>query len=460
MKHLLRYFLLLTVLTFCADTACGQQIFKDLHEVQRKETIFGIARDNGLTVQELINANPEMNAPGYELKKGAVIKIPFPAGQAPKDPSAVTPQPSATATTTSASADVDMRQREIRVGVMLPLHNNNGDGKRMVEYYRGVLMACDSLRANGVSTDVRAWNVAEDSDIRETLQDPNAARCDVIIGPLYDKQVKPLGDFAKARGIRVLIPFSTKTTEVYDNGALFQVYQNGNTLNEAYVYRFYQQFKDCHPILIDCNDSTSTKGGFTSSLRRKLEQEGIVYSITNLRSSEEMFQKNFSTTQPNVVILNTSRSAELNVAFAKLNGLKMNNPNLQISMFGYPEWLQYTRTHLDNFYKFDVYVPSTYYMNPLSARTERLRLKYRWNFHQDMQSYPQKFAATGFDQAYFFIKGLHLYGKSFTGASAMVGYTPVQTPLHFERIGNGGMQNRAILLVHYTREQRIETINF
>ena len=460
MKHLLRYFLLLTVLTFCADSACGQQIFKDLHEVQRKETIFGIARDNGLTVQELINANPEMNAPGYELKKGAVIKIPFPAGQAPKDPSAVTPQPSATATTTSASADVDMRQREIRVGVMLPLHNNNGDGKRMVEYYRGVLMACDSLRANGVSTDVRAWNVAEDSDIRETLQDPNAARCDVIIGPLYDKQVKPLGDFAKARGIRVLIPFSTKTTEVYDNGALFQVYQNGNTLNEAYVYRFYQQFKDCHPILIDCNDSTSTKGGFTSTLRRKLEQEGIIYSITNLRSSEEMFQKNFSTTQPNVVILNTSRSAELNVAFAKLNGLKMNNPNLQISMFGYPEWLQYTRTHLDNFYKFDVYVPSTYYMNPLSARTERLRLKYRWNFHQDMQSYPQKFAATGFDQAYFFIKGLHLYGKSFTGASAMVGYTPVQTPLHFERIGNGGMQNRAILLVHYTREQRIETINF
>ena len=459
MKHLLRYFLLLTVLTFCVDTAWGQQIFKDLHEVQRKETIFGIARENGLTVQELINANPEMNAPGYELKKGAIIKIPFPAGQQPTDPSTVTPQPAATATT-SVSDNVDMRQREIRVGVMLPLHNLNGDGKRMVEYYRGVLMACDSLRANGVSTDVRAWNVAEDTDIRETLQDPNAARCDVIIGPLYDKQIKPLGDFAKARDIRVLIPFSTKTTEVYDNGALFQVYQNGNTLNEAYVYRFYQQFKDCHPILIDCNDSTSTKGGFTSSLRRKLEQEGIVYSITNLRSSEEMFQKNFSTTQPNVVILNTSRSAELNVAFAKLNGLKMNNPNLQISMFGYPEWLQYTRTHLDNFYKFDVYVPSTYYMNPLSARTERLRLKYRWNFHQDMQSYPQKFAATGFDQAYFFIKGLHLYGKNFTGASAMVGYTPVQTPLHFERIGNGGMQNRAILLVHYTREQRIETINF
>ena len=33
-------------------------------------------------------------------------------------------------------------------------------------------------------------------------------------------------------------------------------------------------------------------------------------------------------------------------------------------------------------------------------------------------------------------------------------------PLHFERIGNGGMQNRAVLFVHYKPEQRVETINF
>ena len=29
-----------------------------------------------------------------------------------------------------------------------------------------------------------------------------------------------------------------------------------------------------------------------------------------------------------------------------------------------------------------------------------------------------------------------------------------------ERIGNGGMQNRAILFVHYTTDHKIETINF
>jgi hypothetical protein len=99
-------------------------------------------------------------------------------------------------------------------------------------------------------------------------------------------------------------------------------------------------------------------------------------------------------------------------------------------------------------------------MNPLSQRATRFSQKYRWNFHQDMQAYPARFAVTGFDHAYFFIKGLHLYGKPFSGASGTVGYTPIQTPLHFERIGNGGMMNRTVMFVHYMPEQRVETIKF
>ena len=457
MKQILRLLLLLTAFSWMVETTCAQG-FKDVHKVKRKETIFGIARDNGLTVQELINANPEMNQPGYELKKGDWIKIPYPSGQQPQA------EPNSTQEiqmpTKPTVVETDMRQREIRVGVMLPLHNVNGDGKRMVEYYRGVLMACDSLRVNGISTDIRAWNVAEESDVQEILSDPHAADRDLIIGPLYTKQVKALGDFAQQHDIRLLIPFSINSTEVYENGNIFQVYQNGNTLNEAYAYRFYQRFKDYHTVIIDCNDTTSTKGGFTSTLRRKLEQEGLKYSITNLKSSESMFLKSFSTTQPNVVVLNTSSSQSLNVAFAKINGMTMSHPELVVTMFGYAEWLMYTRTHLDNFYKYDVYIPSTYYMNPLSARGTHFKQKYRWNFHQDMQNYHRKFAVTGFDHAFFFIKGLHMYGKNFTGGSGMVGYTPLQTPLHFERIGNGGMLNKAIVFVHYTSDHRIETINF
>ena len=60
---------------------------------------------------------------------------------------------------------------KVTVGVMLPLHDVNGDGKRMVEYYRGVLMAYDSLKLMGMSVDVHAWNVPEEADITKTLKE-------------------------------------------------------------------------------------------------------------------------------------------------------------------------------------------------------------------------------------------------------------------------------------------------
>ena len=54
------------------------------YKVKRKETIWGIAHAHGLTVEELVLANPEMREPGYALKRGSVIRIPSVIGPSPK----------------------------------------------------------------------------------------------------------------------------------------------------------------------------------------------------------------------------------------------------------------------------------------------------------------------------------------------------------------------------------------
>lgn len=459
MMRILRYFLVILAVVFAVDTAVAQVAdqIRGLHKVKRKETIFGIARQYEITIEELIEANPEMKAPDFELKKGNVIRIPYP-GKAAENTPAVTTQ---TAQTVQPSVTVDdVRLRAIRVGVMLPLHNINGDGQRMVEYYRGILMACDSLKKTGLSVDVHAWNTPEGDDLSKVLQDPNAAKCDLIFGPLYSAQMPVLSDFVERHDIRLVIPFSISAPQLTENRNIFQVWQSPTSINDATITRYMELFKDYHPVFIDCNDSTSKKGVFTSALRQQLENRQIAYNITNLKSSEEAFAKAFSQGKPNIVILNTARSPELRVAFAKINGMKFNLPNLDITMFGYTEWLMYTRTHLDNFYKYNTYIPSVFYYNPLSSQTDRLEQKYRWNFHADMMQSLPRFALTGFDHAYFFLKGLHKYGKTFNGASGMFGYPPVQTPLMFERLGDGGLQNRSLLFVHYTPEHRVETVKF
>ena len=464
MTRLLRYFLLSTLLAFTVSSVTAQQTstIRGQHKVKKKETIFGISREYGLTIEELIKANPEMNMPGYELKKGMILNIPYSkadmeAAEAAKAAQAA--QARKAEEVARAAAD-DVRNREIRLGIMLPLHNINGDGRRMTEYYRGVLMACDSLKKQGLSIDVHAWNTAEDGNIYKVLEDPAAAKCDLIIGPLYSKQMDALSAFVTKHDIRLVIPFSINAPQLTTNRNIFQVYQSPTEQNEVIIARFIERFKNYHTVVVDCNDSTSKKGIFTFGLRRQMEQRGMDAVVTNLKSTEASFSKAFSRTKPNVVILNTGRSQELGVAFSKINGLKANEPELDITMFGYTDWLLYTRTYLENFYKYNTYIPSVFYYNPLSVGTQRFERKYRQNFRSDMQSSLPRFAITGFDHAYFFLKGLHKYGKSFNGAEGMFGYPPVQTPLKFERYGNGGLRNRTMMFIHYQPEHTVETIKF
>ena len=457
-KAIIKYLFILFVAFLCTTAVAQNLKWRDMYQVKKKDTIFGIAKNYGLTVDELINANPEMKVAGYELKKGDYIFIPYPANTDPKaatTKAAPTPQPQTVAKTTQSQT-----AKTIKVGVVLPLHDVDGDGKRMTEYYRGFLMGCDSLKQQGYSIDVHAWNVPADADIRPMLQDASIRNCDVIFGPLYTKQVKPLSDFCKGAGIKLVIPFSIWGDEVSRNSEIFQVYQSLDELNNASIDAFISRFGNQHPVFIDCNDSTSKKGIFTFGLRNRLNARGVKYSITNLKSNEELFSKAFSRTQPNVVVFNTGRSPELTVAIAKLKALVASNPGVMVSLFGYTEWLMYTRNNLDNFYKFNTHIPSTFYYNPLSAKTQHLENGYRrWFGLETLYALP-KFALMGYDHAQFFIRGLYKYGKAFNGTKPQNAYTPLQTPLDFKRVGSGGMQNRAFMLVRYTNDKKIELINY
>ena len=457
MKRILRYLLLGIILSCVADATMAQtKSGGEIHKVKKKETIFGIARQYGLTIQDLMDANPEMNTPGYELKKGSYIIIPSKAQGAQE----AKPKPVELPVTVNRQPATSRIDGPIKLGVMLPLHDVNGDGRRMVEYYRGILMACDSLKKIGISVDVHAWNTPDDEDIAPVLKDKAAQQCDLIIGPLYSKQMAKLSQFVTENDIRLVIPFSINAPELLTNHNIFQIYQEPNNFNELVIAQFMQRFSDYRPVFIDCNDSTSTKGAFTSGLRRQLETRGIAYGITNLKSPETAFANAFSKTQRNIVILNTGRSPELNVAIAKLNGLTTSQPEVKVTLFGYTDWMMYTQYQLDNFYKYDVYIPAAFHYNPLTSKTQRIQLKYRWNFHQDMMDALPRFAITGFDHAMFFLQGFHRYGKGFIGSSGLQDYEPVQTPLKFERIGNGGLRNRSLVFVHYLPEHRLETITF
>lgn len=451
MTRFLRYTALLLMMVF-AMGAFAQAKWREVYKVKKKDTIYGIANMYGISIPDLMEANPEMKAEGYVLKKGDTLFIPYEKGKAP---AAV-----AEGTTLTTAAKAAATTKTVRVGIMLPLHDVDGDGRRMVEYYRGILMACDDLKKQGISTDIHAWNVPIDADIRQTLLKEGANRCDVIFGPLYTKQVEALAEFCKNFDIKMVIPFSIEGDAVDRVKQVFQVYQSPSELNGDAITAFLNRFPHAHPVFIDCNDAESTKGAFTKGLRTELEKKGIAYNITNLTSPEDAFLKAFDRSKQNVVILNTARSPQLTAALDKLDSMMKTYPGLVVSLFGYTEWLMYTGINLDRFFKYDTYIPSTFYYNASSSKTMELERDYKSWFNAPMQRALPRFALTGYDHAQYFIQGIYKYGKDFVGKRSQTNYQPIQTQLRFVKTDKGGYRNQNFQLIHYTFNRQIESINY
>ncbi len=451
MTRFLRYTVLLLSMVL-AIGALAQGKWREKYKVKKKDTIYGIANNYGISIPELMDANPEMKEEGYVLKKGDILLIPY---EKEKKPAAV-----AAGTTLTTDAKAVATARPIRIGIMLPLHDVDGDGKRMVEYYRGILMACDDLKKQGISTNIHAWNVPIDADIRNTLLKEGANRCDIIFGPLYTKQVESLAEFCKNFDIKMVIPFSIESDAVDRVKQVFQVYQSPSELNDDAITAFLNRFPHAHPVFIDCNDAESTKGAFTKGLRTALEAKGIAYNITNLTSSEEMFLKAFDRSKQNVIILNTARSPQLTAALDKLDNMAKNYPGVVMSLFGYTEWLMYTGNNLDRFFKYDTYIPSTFYYNASSPKTMELEREYKQWFHAPMQRALPRFALTGYDHAQYFIQGISKYGKGFEGKRTQNNYQSLQTQLRFVKTDKGGYRNQNFQLIHYTFNRQIEAINY
>ena len=455
MRLKLRYLLLVLGLMLSSVMLAQSIKWRDIYTVKKKDTIFSIAKKYGLSLPELMEANPEMKQEGYVLKKGDTLFIPYETHTQGTQTVAAGKNVTAAQQVTAAQA-----ASAVKIGVMLPLHDVDGDGRRMVEYYRGILMACETLKQKGISTDIHAWNVPIDADIRTTLLQEGANKCDVIFGPLYSKQVSALAGFCKTYGIKMVIPFSITGDDVERNKEIFQVYQSPEQLNEATIQAFLKRFPSAHPIFVDCNDSTSRKGNFTFGLRKELERRKIDYSITNVNSSVDQFAKAFAPSVRNVVVLNTGRSPQLTAVLNKLDELDAKYPGAVVSLFGYTEWLMYAKYNLDRFYKYDTYIPSTFYYNANSARTLQLERNYSQWFHVPMMIAQPSFALTGYDHAMYFIQGIKKQGRNFVGTGSIVGEQPVQTPLRFVKTAKGGYRNQLLQLIHYTFNRQIEAVTY
>lgn len=434
---------------------------RDMHKVKRKETVFSISREYGISETELIAANPELKGEN-KIKKGTFLCIPYPKAQTEQSTQ------SQAIPTDSELFRENRKETErfstIKAAVILPFLDgvSKSESSRMVEYYEGLLIAVDSLKRTGTSIDLYTYNSGpENTSLNSILGKSEMKDMDIIFGPLYQQHIKPLAEFAKKQNTRLVIPFTSKDNTVFQNPAIYQINTPQSYLYSEVYNHFVRQFPNANVIFIEASQDTKDKAEFIKGLKDELRNRSIPMKSLKESVTVESLKTVLRADRENIFIPTSGSNLTLIKILPQLTLLVREQPESRIHLFGYPEWQTYTKDHLEAFFELDTYFYSSFYTNNLLPAAINFTKTYRRWYGKEMDERYPKFGMLGFDTGYFFLKGLARYGSSFEKNMQGLDLIPIQTGFRFQRVNNwGGFINKKVFFVHFTKNFELVKLDF
>lgn len=448
------------------ETTVKMNDWKDMHKVERKETIFSISREYGITEEELIAANPELK--NGKLKRGTFLFIPY--GKNEQKTQQTESKPTVQELTNeeifSRFEDSKKEIKTIKAAVLLPFmagtSANMDEQIRMVEYYEGFLMAVDSLKKEGVSVDLYTYDTkGREATLNNILARKEMKNMDIIFGPARSQDIDALATFADKNNIRLVIPFAPKVDQVFKNPHIYQVNTPQSYLYSEVYEHFNRKFSGCNVIFLNASNGDREKDEFIKGMKTGLKENGISYRDFTMTDNFYDITTVMDTLKNNIFIPTSGKSTALVKILPQLTQIRRERPDYSMNLFGYPEWQTYTNDYLASFYEIDTYFYSSFYTNNLFPAAVNFTHAYRRWYSKDMANIYPKYGMLGYDTSYFFLKGLSKYGNKMEENLGSIHVTPIQTGFKFERVNNwGGFINRKVFFVHFSKDYELIKLDF
>ena len=436
---------------------------RDMHKVKRRETVFSISREYGITEEELIAANPELKG-GNKLKKGSFLCIPYPRQAPAQNASADTPAPTDSELFKESSRKAE-KYTTVKAAIILPLLPEGiqkSESSRMLEFYEGLLMAVDSLKRQGFSFDLYTYNSGpEKASLQNILARREMQDVNIIFGPLYQEHIQPLAEFAQKKDIRLVIPFTSKDNSVFRNSCVYQINTPQSYLYSEVYDHFLRTFARPNVIFVESRHGSAEKADFIKGLKDELHSRSIPMVSLPDSSTSVSFNAALRDGYENIFIPTSGSNTTLIKFLPHLTLTVRQHPEMQCHLFGYPEWQTYTKDHLESFFELDTYFYSSFYTNNLLQSASQFTRNYRRWFGKDLEERYPKYGILGFDTGYYFLKGLSQYGSAFDDNLSRIQMTPIQTGFKFQRVNNwGGFINRKVFFVRFTKSYELIKLDF
>lgn len=463
------------------------------HVVVKGESVYGIARQHGLTMDELIALNPFAKdgiKPGMRLRlqeddANAVTgaekrQAPIPAEEDdrdisagdeiaeetdPSDPAAAVPDGRMTEPDPVAGDSLTVDKKEMNVAIILPfLLNEETVGRQTqlyTEFYKGFLLAADSLNLPG-RTPVRlhAYDSSASLDsVRAIMSRPEMALMDLIIAPDNTPQLDAIAHTAPENAW-VLNVFAVKDSSYMTMPGMIQTNIPHNEMYDHAIEGFLDCFPSATPVFLVRKGGRTDKEEFADRLKYRLDLDGRIHKTVTFDgylADADLAEFNPDTESFVFIPVSGSRDEFTRVLHAiKAFKERALNPDA-VQVFGYPEWTTFRESQFDEICDLGTTIYSRY--SPVERDPDAIRVNgaFRNTYGEGvLDKQMPVLGILGFDTGMMVIEGLRAMAETDYFPSTFSG---IQSGIRLEQAGNdGGLFNNALFIITYRPGGHIEKI--
>lgn len=458
-KHITLYF---PVSAFASESPSDNEPTTG-YRVKDNESLYSIAQKNGMTARDIEKVNPDLSV----IKKGQYIRLPD-----REQVKAVTETDTVDTkaangtlpdTTIAETANDDVNRHGIDIAIMLPfmLDKENPDKKALLftDFYKGFLIAADSLRNIGTPIHIHAYDTADSLElVQNILRGEEIKGMDMIIAPEDDIQLKTIADFGRENGCDVLNIFSVRNALYLSHGNMLHANIPHKSMYAKAIDYLMGNLGGHTPIFIVNSDGEEDKTEFINSLKSRLNHEGKYYDeifFTSALQIEDMATLNDSTRY--IFIPESGSHAELNKILPTLKAFQgESDTSGRIRLFGYPEWTTFRGETLQRMHELNTTVYSRFYNETDSHRTQRVTALFKKWYGSNMISTAPVQGILGFDTGMFVIT--HLHNQEIK--KSVSPYNGIQSGFSFHRPDNAkGKINETLYFINFRPDGTVTKIN-
>lgn len=361
------------------------------------------------------------------------------------------------------------RRNVLKCALMLPFSRQGKINANYVNFYKGVLMAMEDLKAEGISVKLSVFDTnANSSRIHNLLNfEPAILDAQLIIGPAYADELRPVVNFAEQNQIPIVSPLAD--VDELRSSALFQMQPEGD-----YEFdKFAEFFGTDREIIVIYTSSIDNEflAQITPFIREyNVERLNYAYDRGSFFYKRQADGSNGSSVSIGELLRRSSKKSFVIVArdevdverilvtlsSEKSNIVARGLGNGNYVVVGNRKW-----THMKNIDRKTFFHNNVAFVVPYHAkRSDEVIRLFDSRYVEAFGTLPTMFSYRGYDAAMIFCRKIYGRGGFVSGDDGLNDiendhFTPLTTTYRF-RFENGMYINDEWVLEHYHDDYSIE----